>query len=205
MLQYGTWGGGSGQTVTELRSCIRKRLAEIQARSVAAGYNREAAVLIPIFEKDDEPHFLLTRRTDEVKTHKGQISFPGGMRNGEESLERTALRETYEEVGIAESNVELLGRYHDYLSVTSFRVVPFAGYMEPPLETIPQEGEVAEILQVPFRIFQEPELLRVEQIYRSGRVMDVYFYKFQSREIWGLTARIIKDFLEDLNLSGMPR
>lgn len=191
--------------MTTLRSNIKKRLSELESRRVVAGYHREAAVLIPIFEKNDEPHFLLTRRTNEVKTHKGQISFPGGMRDDEESLEKTALRETFEEVGIQEDRIDLLGRFHDYLSVTSFRVVPYAGYIEPPLETVPQEGEVAEILQVPFRIFEDANRLRVEQIYRSGRVMDVYFYSYKSREIWGLTARIIMDFLEELNLGRMPQ
>jgi len=205
MVQYGFWGAAAYFSVTKIRSNIQKMLSVIQPRCVVAGYHREAAVLIPIFEKDEEPHFLLTRRTDEVETHKGQISFPGGMRHDEESLEKTALRETFEEVGIEESKIVLLGRYHDYLSVTSFRVVPFAGYIEPPFQTVPQKGEVAEILQVPFRTFEDPERLRIEQMYRSGRVMDVYFYSYQSQEIWGLTARIIKDFLEELNLVRMPR
>jgi 8-oxo-dGTP pyrophosphatase MutT (NUDIX family) len=194
-------GTASDSAVTKLRSRIQKKLSEIQPRRVVAGYHREAAVLIPIFVKDEEPYFLLTRRTDEVKTHKGQISFPGGMRHGEEHLARTALRETFEEVGIGENKIELLGRYHDYLSVTSFRVVPFAGYIEPPFQTVAQEGEVAEILQVPFRIFKDPKRLRTEQVDYSGRVLDVHFYRYQSREIWGLTARIIRDFLEELNLN----
>jgi 8-oxo-dGTP pyrophosphatase MutT (NUDIX family) len=121
------------------------------------------------------------------------------MRHHDESLEKTALRETFEEVGIEMGKIELLGRFHDYLSINAYRVVPFAGYIEPPFQTNVHEGEVAEILQVPFRIFKDPKRTRVERLHRSGRMMDVYFYWFQSQEIWGLTARIIRDFLEELN------
>ena len=177
---------------------IRNRLSELQLRRVATGYTHEAAVLMPVFEKDGEPHFLLTRRTEDVQTHKGQISFPGGMCRDDESHEATALRETLEEVGIGEEQIEILGRFHDYLSSTEFRVVPFAGYIAGGFTTIPQIREVAEVLHVPFRTFLDPRLARVEQRLHLGRLVDVYFYSFGPHEIWGLTARIIKDFLEEL-------
>jgi len=177
---------------------IRHKLSRLQVRRFATGYTREAAVLMPVFEKDGEPHFLLTRRTEEVQTHKGQISFPGGMCRDGESHEVTALRETLEEVGIGEEQIEILGRFHDYLSSTEFRVVPFAGYIAGSFTTTPQIREVAEVLHVPFRTFLDPSLARVEQRLRLGRLVDVYFYSFGPHEIWGLTARIIKDFLEEL-------
>ncbi len=157
-------------------------------------------MLVPIFEEAGEPHFLLTLRTDAVATHKGQISFPGGMRDGDESLEETALRETREEIGIAGDRVELLGRFHDYLSITHWRVAPFAGYLEQPLHAAPQTGEVAEILKVPFAVFRDPARLRIRQMDRLGSLVDVYFYDYGNRQIWGLTAHIIKDFLEELRL-----
>ncbi len=181
-----------------LREKIRARLARLQLRSVISGYTREAAVLMPIFDEDGEPHFLLTRRTHEVQTHKGQISFPGGMREGEEDLEKTALRETFEEVGIEAGRIDILGRFHDFRSSTEYRVVPFAGYLELPFTTMPQTSEVAEILKVPFRIFHDPSRFRTEQMSVLGKMRDVYFYSFGSHEIWGLTARIIKEFLEEL-------
>ena len=89
---------------------IRYKLSRLQVRRFATGYTREAAVLMPVFEKDGEPHFLLTHRTEDVQTHKGQISFPGGMCRDDESHEATALRETLEEVGIGEEQIEILGR-----------------------------------------------------------------------------------------------
>ena len=182
-----------------LREQIRTALAGLETRSAQTGARRDAAVVIPVFERDGLPHFLLTRRTHEVQTHKGQISFPGGMHNPGETLEETALREMFEEVGIPPSQIALLGRFHDYVSSTEFRVVPFAGLLEPAFTTVPQAGEVAEILHVPFSVFMDPGLMRVEKQFRLGAWMDVYFYRYERDEIWGLTARIIKDFLEQIH------
>ena len=135
-----------------------------------------------------------------MSTHKGQISFPGGMRQEGESLQQTALRETYEEVGIYESRIEVLGRFHDYVSITGHLVAPFAGYIEGTFTTFPQKTEVAEVLQVPFGIFADPARLRIERMLRLGRYRNVYFYRYEPYEIWGLTARIIKDFCDVLQL-----
>lgn len=183
-----------------LKEQIRSRLASLPLRTLTVGYTREAAVLMPIFEKDGEPHFLLTLRTDEVETHKGQISFPGGMREAGEDLEQTALRETFEEVGIEADQMEVLGRFHDFISITGYRVAPFAGYIKAPFATNPQIHEVAEILTVPFGIFLDPSHLRIQQMLRLEQMIDVYFYSYGTREIWGLTARIIHDFLEELQI-----
>ena len=184
-----------------IEKIIRKRLATLQPRELRDGFQRESAVLMPVFEEGGTSHFLLTRRTEGVKTHKGQISFPGGMRLGNESLEQTALRETHEEVGIPGDRIEVLGRYHDYLSITRYRVAPFAGFVRQPFPAIPQKAEVAEIIRVPFEVFTDPSRLRVERQKRLGVMMDVYFYRYGRYDIWGLTARIIKDFLEELRLT----
>ncbi len=185
-----------------LPEIIRGRLTELRLRSLKDDYDRESAVLMPIFEEGGQPHFLLTRRTEEVATHKGQISFPGGMRHGEESLTETALRETEEEVGIGRDQFALLGRFHDYLSITAYRVVPFVAYLETPFSPSPQAREVAEVLQVPFEIFYDPGRLKVERMFRQGKWTDVYYYRYGVFDIWGLTARIIRDFLQELRLGG---
>jgi 8-oxo-dGTP pyrophosphatase MutT (NUDIX family) len=182
----------------DLREQIRQRLSEMEQRRLTTGFSREAAVLLLVFELDGHPHILLTRRTQDVRTHKGQISFPGGMRLDGESLEQTALRETFEEVGISDRQIELLGRFHDYVSSSEYLVVPFVGFIKEPFTTEPQAREVAEILQVPFQVFTDRARMRVERMMRSGKMMDIYFYSFAPHEIWGLTARIIKDFLDML-------
>jgi 8-oxo-dGTP pyrophosphatase MutT (NUDIX family) len=183
-----------------LENHIRSCLAALGPRDLTDGYTREAAVLMPIFKRKGEYHLLLTLRTQEVETHKGQISFPGGMREGDEDLLKTALRETFEEVGIEEDKIEPLGKFHDYISITGYRVAPFAGFIAEPFKTIPQVREVAEVLQVPFKIFLDPNLLRIEKRAWQNRE-DVYFYSFGTYQIWGLTARIIKDFFDVLNLT----
>ena len=183
----------------ELKDQIRSTLAALETRAISAGYDREAAVLMPVFEKDCEPHFLLTLRTEEVETHKGQISFPGGMRHGDESLEATALRETWEEIGIDAERIEILGRFHDYVSSTDYRVVPYVGYVRSPFQVVPQPTEVAEVLMVPFSIFLDPGRLRTEKMMKRGALIDVYFYSYNFYQIWGLTARIIRDFLSALS------
>jgi len=183
----------------DMKDRIRSCLASLQPQKLTNGFSREAAVLMPVLEWEREYHFLLTRRTEEVQTHKGQISFPGGMREGEEDLIKTALRETFEEVGIEESRIEILGRFHDYISITGYRVTPFAGFISGPFTIRPQVREVAEVLQVPVRIFLDPGRLRIEKGIRR-KDEEVYFYSYGTHQIWGLTARIIKDFLDVLNL-----
>ena len=184
-----------------MKDRIRKCLAELKPRTLTDGFARQAAVLMPIFEWENEYYFLLTRRTEDVQTHKGQISFPGGMREGTEDLEKTARRETFEEVGIEESQIEILGRFHDYVSITRFRVTPFAGFINGPFSTMHQIREVAEVLKVPFGIFTDPSRLRIEKNIYTNLEPSVYFYTYGSHQIWGLTARIIKEFIEALGLN----
>jgi 8-oxo-dGTP pyrophosphatase MutT (NUDIX family) len=184
----------------EMKEHIRDCLAALQPRRLTNGFTREAAVLMPVLEWEHKYQFLLTQRTEEVQTHKGQISFPGGMREGGEDLMNTALRETFEEVGIPKNRIEILGRFHDYVSITGYRVTPFAGFISEPFTINPQVREVAEVLQVPFRIFMDPSRLRIEKRIVMQKESDVYYYSYGSHQIWGLTALIIKDFLDTLNL-----
>jgi 8-oxo-dGTP pyrophosphatase MutT (NUDIX family) len=177
---------------------IRNCLASLKPRKLAGGYIREAAVLMPVLKRKNEYCLLLTRRTEEVQTHKGQISFPGGMREGNEDLVKTALRETFEEVGIEEDRIEVLGRFHDYISIHGFRVTPFAGFLHEPFTIRPQVTEVAEVLKVPLSAFMDPARLRVEKSARRNESR-VYFYSYGKHEIWGLTALIIKEFIDALN------
>ena len=186
----------------EVRAQVRQTLARLRPRILPCGYAKEAAVLMPVFEREGAPHFLLTLRTEEVETHKGQISFPGGLRHGHEDLEQTALRETFEEIGLGQHSIELLGRFHDYVSSTDYRVTPFAGYITEPFNLALQPSEVAAIIEVPFRVFFDPARLRVEKMTVRGKPADVYFYAYDRHQIWGLTARIIHDFMEELAPAG---
>jgi 8-oxo-dGTP pyrophosphatase MutT (NUDIX family) len=183
---------------TALSERVRELLAGLEARTLPGEFIHDAAVLMPIFERGGAAHFLLTRRTEEVPTHKGQISFPGGRRHAGEDLAETALRETFEEVGIPRKSIEVLGRYHEYVSSSDYRVVPFAGYIAAPFEVVPQVREVAEVVEVPFGVFLDPERIRVEKKLWRGDWVSVPYVRFGALEVWGLTARIILDFLADL-------
>ena len=149
-----------------------------------------------IFQGSEDYCFLLTLRTEAVETHKGQISFPGGVKEpGEQSMLETALRETWEEIGLPHTRIQILGEFDDYRSVTDLIVTPYAGWVVPPLNLVPNRNEVEEVLEVPLSLFRDETRLRVENRTRGGEEFPVYFYNFGGRDIWGLTARIIRDFM----------
>jgi len=158
----------------------------------------EAAVLMTIFQRDGEPCFLLTQRTQEVATHKGQISFPGGLREDtDSSLRETALREMEEEVGIPADFVEVLGRFNQYMAVTNYRVTPFVAFLREGFSVSLNPREVERILEVPLRFFHQAK--PTEEIHhRFGRAVTLYFYNYEGNVIWGLTAAMIKDLIEFL-------
>ena len=108
----------------------------------------------------------------------------------------TALRETWEEIGLPRSKIQVLGEFDEYRSVTNLIVTPYAGWVVPPLNLVPNRNEVEEVLEVPLSLFRDKTKLRVESRKRGGQEVPVYFYNFDGKEIWGLTAQIIKDFLE---------
>ncbi len=182
----------------DLREAVIQGLAAYPSRPFEGEYRARAAVLMGIAERAGESCFLLTRRTNTVSTHKGQVSFPGGRREEEDSsLEETALRETFEEVGIRSESIEIAGRLPDYLAVTHSRVTPFAGFIKGSPEVTPCAAEVARVLWVPLRFFLETEP-RIEIWERLGQRVPVHFYDFEGEVIWGLTARMIIDFLDTI-------
>lgn len=179
-----------------LPELICKQLSALEARRIEAPPSRQAAVLMAFVLREEEPHFLLTRRTQTVATHKGQISFPGGVREtGDTTLIETALRETQEEIGVNRQKVRVLGQFHDYRAVTDHLVRPVVGMVSSEATFQPQLDEVAYLLEVPFGFFQETTP-SVERRFRNGRFHDVYFYNYRGETVWGLTARMIRDFLE---------
>ncbi len=156
-----------------------------------------AAVLIPLFLKEDQLHVLLTVRTERVETHKGQISFPGGVReSGDDDLLVTALRETEEEVGISPAQIEILGQLDQLVSVTDFIITPYVGLIPYPHKLAPSEDEIAEILEVPLALFIDDANRHIKKLEYRGRPTTVYYFDYQGHTIWGVTARILVGFLE---------
>ena len=116
-----------------------------------------ASVLVPLVQRDEALHVLLTRRTDHLHDHAGQISFPGGRQEPEDADEvATALRETEEEIGLARHHVEVLGRLPVYTTVTRFVVTPVVALVRPPFELRLDAFEVAEAFEVPLAFLMNP-------------------------------------------------
>lgn len=157
-----------------------------------------SAVLIPIFEKDNGYEVLFTERTHKVEHHKGQISFPGGtVENKDRNFEETALRETFEEVGMVKKDVEVLGQLDDELTTaSSFIVHPFVGKIPYPYEFKINQDEVERIITVPLNMFLEensdrhPSSIEFENFTYEGPA-----YRHDGITIWGATAKIMKHFI----------
>lgn len=184
---------------------IKKLLSDRQRKQIVDEKLTRAAVLMALFKKKNDWRLLMTKRSDEVEHHKGQISFPGGAADtGDRNIVATALRETEEEIGLQAGQIEILGPYDDHATPTGFVITPIVGYIRnlPPL--VPREKEVVEILEVPVSLFLDPAKERMVQLVRHGTKVDVYFYDFGKHEIWGATARISRDFLRETNAARIP-
>ena len=156
-----------------------------------------AAVLIPLFEKNGEYHVLLTRRTERVRHHKGQISFPGGRQDHGEDLLATALREAKEEMGIEEKDVCILGELDDMCTFSSdFCIAPFVGLIPYPYPFKINRHEIEEVLEVPLSVFLDETKFREELRSRNGELVPVYFYEHDAHTIWGATAQILKQLMD---------
>jgi 8-oxo-dGTP pyrophosphatase MutT (NUDIX family) len=153
---------------------------------------RPAAVLVPVLRREAGLTILLTRRTDHLYDHAGQISFPGGRREAhDDSPAATALRETFEEIGLAHSLVEVLGTLPEYTTVTGYRVTPVVGLVSPPLEFRLDTFEVAEAFEVPLAFFLDPGNHQRNTLQFQGRTRHYYAMPYEQRYIWGATAGML--------------
>jgi len=151
-----------------------------------------AAVLVPMVGHPEEPTIILTRRTDELQNHAGEISFPGGRVEPEDSgTLGAALREAREELGLEADKVEVLGCLPPYDTLSGFRVRPFVGWLDPPVELRPDEREVAEVFEVPLGYLLDPANHREEQIRVGSENRAFYVLEYEERRIWGATAGIL--------------
>ncbi len=185
----------SNYTFNDFKQEIKEALSSREKRSISFPDYRKSAVMMLFMEKGNEPHVLLSLRTDRVSTHKGQVSFPGGSYDEtDKDFLETALRETFEEVGIEPDEIEVLGEYDEYISITGFHVYVYAGALNRAVEYKISADEIEEILEVPFSLFYNEGFDRCERVAYAGREFDVYYYNFGNSTIWGLTARILTDF-----------
>ena len=145
----------------------------------------------------DTPGILLTKRKHNLKKHAGQISFPGGKQEKNESLIQTALRETQEEIGLIPDKIQLLGSLSPiYINVSNFCVYPFVGTLQDtPAALKPQDTEVERILKVPLHILADPTREKRKNWTIDGHEMTVPYYDYDGETIWGATAMMLAELM----------
>jgi 8-oxo-dGTP pyrophosphatase MutT (NUDIX family) len=171
----------------------------LQARSpknLAAEHYKPAAVLVPIQERDDGDHLVLTKRAEQLNHHRGQVAFPGGRVDaGDRNELAAALRESHEEIGIDPSHVRVLGRLDQVTAAYDFVVTPFVGVIPPSYEFRLNPAETDAVFSVPIASLLGPKCVAVAD-HLSSHGEPVYHFYCNGWDIWGATARIIVQFLD---------
>ena len=168
--------------------------ADIIAKRESAGKVTKAAVLIPLVLKEEGLTVLLTQRTNHLRDHAGQISFPGGrMDPDDQSPNDTALRESQEEIGLDPKRVEIIGHMPQYLTVSGYSVTPVVGLVQAQAEYVLDEFEVADVFEVPLSFLLDPanHQVRLWQSEQGGRRF--YSMPYKNRFIWGATAGMLRN------------
>jgi len=191
-------GYGGGVIMIAMEQRLRGVLSRRQKQSIIDAELVPSAVLVPIYYKQGEYYILFTKRTERVKEHKGQISFPGGeCQEGDRTLIDTALRECAEEIGLVPGEVEVLGELDDTITTTSSYIIsPFVGFIPWPYKFKVDGWETEEIIEVPISALIDKDCLRQETENIGGQAVTSYSYHYQGRVIWGATARILHQFLD---------
>lgn len=159
---------------------------------------RLGGVMVLLYPKDNDIYLPLTQRHDYGGTHGGQVSFPGGKwEEGDPDLEFTALRETYEEIGVLQSQVQVIGKLTDlYIPPSNFRVSPIVGYVEerPAFNIDPYEVEA--LIEVPLSmLIRETTLKRKDIIVRGNYRLNAPFFDVEGKVVWGATAMMLSELV----------
>ncbi|NVM04651.1 MAG: CoA pyrophosphatase [Candidatus Helarchaeota archaeon] len=162
---------------------------------------KRSAVLLLLYMKNNAPHGIFTKRTTNLKRHKGEISLPGGgIEEGDKSLLDTAFRETEEEIDLGRSKINILGELDDLFTISGYIITPFVGYFEYPYEFKINFNEVEELIEVPISVFQSTDNFSEENWGYEGDQYPVYYYEYNSGKktyiIWGATGYIMNGFID---------
>ena len=160
-----------------------------------------ASVLVPIVARDEGPVMLLTKRTDHLHDHPGQVSFPGGRQDeGDASAVETALREAEEEVGLHRRHVDVIGRLPEYVTGSGYNITPIVSIVQPPFSLQPEPFEVADVFEVPLLHLMDPanhRILTADFPRGLGR-RSFYAIPYDKYLIWGATAGMLRNLFHFL-------
>jgi 8-oxo-dGTP pyrophosphatase MutT (NUDIX family) len=171
-------------------------------------FGRPAAVLVPLLPRPEGLHVLFTERSKELRSHAGQVSFPGGSFDpGDRDAAAAALREAREEVGLRPEHVEIIGALDDCPTfVTGYVIKPVVGVIDPLAFTAagrypwtPSPAEIAALHELPLAGFCDPRNLRLEMREHEGSLFQLYWYTVEGTTVWGATARILHQLIELAN------
>lgn len=183
----------------ELVDRVEQALADYTPRKVENPTAAAAAVLVLIHPRGGEPNVIFTERTNHVEHHKGQMSFPGGACDDTDDChETTALRETWEEIGVEREHVRLIGTLDDMVTISNFRVTPFVGVLEyeGAYPYLINDHEVARVVEVPLTFLLEEGNMELEVRQHQGREVLVPAFSYNGHRIWGATARMLHQLIE---------
>jgi 8-oxo-dGTP pyrophosphatase MutT (NUDIX family) len=185
-----------GDELDPTLGAVRHRLLERERRVIETAGLLPAAVAVPLVPSDEGLSVLFTVRTAHVEQHKGEISFPGGRIDPDDRDALTAaLREFWEEVGVAPEDVQVLGPLDDFVSITGYRVTPFVVFLpQADYPFVPQPREVAEILLVPLEHLLDRAHYNAER--HPGAPHHIHYFSWGPYVVWGLTAAILKRLLD---------
>ncbi|MPZ24431.1 MAG: NUDIX domain-containing protein [Dehalococcoidia bacterium] len=211
-------GRQTGETMEEAESLVDQAVREAVAEDVQTDYiaisrhlfslyepgrlhrvaGMRAGVMLPLYEKQGVQHVVLTKRSDLVEHHKGQISFPGGMvEPGDRDIVATALREAHEEIGVEPADVEILGALDDIVTTSNFHVSPVVGVIgSSPYPFTMHPQEVAEVIEIPIAFLVDDLNLVEEPRESDGRRFINYIYSYEGHGVWGATGQILHQYVE---------
>ncbi|WP_152208667.1 NUDIX hydrolase [Marinobacter changyiensis] len=178
-----------------MRNLLAERLSGYAPRQLALDYP-EAGVLVPVTNNHQQPELIFTLRSDNLKTHRGQVSFPGGRRDlTDSSLEATALRESHEEIGLPPEHVHVIAPLSQVMSRYGILVTPYVGVVPEDYPLVASPDEIESIFQVPIDFFLEDRRERTDALSFLNHTFYVPCYRWERYQIWGLSAVILVDFL----------
>lgn len=185
-----------------LKSVLKTELLPVEIWQ-ASGHDefRPAAVLVPLFWQDGEIHLLLTKRSEQLKHHSGQVSFPGGgFDESDITIRQAAIRETEEEIGITSDFIDVVGYLEDVVTISGFHVTPFVAILKDGFTISENKAEVAEVFSVPLKFFTNEANCEKRSADYKGKNVHYYVYQYEKHTIWGVTAEIIVKLAKKLNI-----